>query len=180
MRKEDLQPSDIEIKDATSADAEEIVDVLRTTWLAIYPNEEYGITREDIEQRFDYSTPQAGERLTQYRERINRLPDEHEWLAKEGDRIVGWCFAKRGDENHIQTLYVLPRYQRRRIGERLLIAALDWIGPGKEVSLNIVSYNQNMGFYKRYGFVDMGKAEKNDFQPLPSGARFPENKMIKR
>lgn len=172
---------DIEVRDATVEDVEQIRHVLKTTWLATYPNEELGITKEDIEQRFNDSTPEARERLTKWKQNINTKPDQHEWVVKSGDQVIGWCLARKGGENHIQTLYVLPEFQGKGVGGRLLTAALDWIGKGKGVSLNVASYNQKaIDFYKRYGFVDMGKAAQTDLQPFPSGAVIPENTMVKK
>ena len=170
----------IEIKDASGEDVDGIRYVLKTTWLDTYPNEELGITKEDIEQRFDDSTPEAQERLARQKQNINTKPDRHEWVAKDG-QVVGWCLALRGEENHIQTLYILPEYQGKGAGGKLLTAALGWIGKDKEVSLNVASYNQNaIGFYERYGFVNKGEAAQNDLPPFPSGAVIPEITMVKK
>lgn len=106
----------IEIEDAKAEDVDRIRYVLKTTWLATYPNEELGITKEEIEQRFDDSAPEAKERVVRWRQNINTRPDRHEWVVKEEDRVVGWCMVLTGKENHIQTLYMLPEFQGKGVG----------------------------------------------------------------
>ena len=51
----------ITIREAHPDDADAIREVQRQTWLATYPNEAYGITREDIEAQFreDAATEKA-------------------------------------------------------------------------------------------------------------------------
>lgn len=172
---------DIRITDATSDDVESIRELLRITWLATYPNEEFGITREDIQQNFDVSTPEAKERLKNRKKNININPNNHEWVVKLGDKVIGWSLAKKGEQNHIQTLYVLPEYQGQGVGGKLLARVIEWFGKAQAVYLHVASYNQKaINFYKKFGFVETGQPVKNDLQPLPSGAVIPEIEMVKR
>lgn len=182
MEDERLNTTEIEVDNATGEDVEGIRNVNRTAWLDTYPNEEYGITREDIEQFFDhYSESESQKRLEGRRQTINTDPGSHEWVAREGGKVVGWCYARKNGENRIQTLYVLPGYRNKGVGGKLLVTALDWIGPSRTILLNVVSYNQNaIDFYERFGFVKTGRPVQNGMPKLPSDKIFPEIEMAKR
>ncbi len=55
--KESLE-NDVKISAAVPDDSEGIINVLHKTWLATYPNQELGITVEDIEDSYkDMFTP---------------------------------------------------------------------------------------------------------------------------
>ena len=101
MKEENLNKTEIEVDDATGEDVEGIQYVNKTAWLDTYPSEEHGITKEDIEQFFDrYSASEVQERLEGRKQTINTDPDRHEWVAKEGGKVVGWCYARKNEENH--------------------------------------------------------------------------------
>ena len=78
----------IEINKAKPEDAEEINNVYYKTWLDTYPNEEIGITVEDIEDSFKDSF--SKEYLDQVREKIMETTGKAMRLvAKKDDLIVG-------------------------------------------------------------------------------------------
>jgi ribosomal protein S18 acetylase RimI-like enzyme len=172
----------VQIHDATPNDADGVRHVQQSTWLATYPNAELGITKEDIEARFHASSEEAIKRRQTQHQRINSDPLVHLWVAKEAERIVGFCLAKKeGPQNRIQAIYVLPEYQGTGIGKRLLQTASDWLGSQQEIVLNVASYNhQAITFYKKFGFVPSGRLAHSGITKLPSGVVIPEIEMIKR
>jgi ribosomal protein S18 acetylase RimI-like enzyme len=172
----------VQIHDATPNDADGIRQVQQHTWLATYPNTELGITREDIEVQFHVSFEEAIQRRQAQRQRINRDPLAHLWIAREAERIVGFCLVQKEEtQNRIQAIYVLPECQGTGIGKRLLQTAFDWLGSQPEIVLNVASYNQQaINFYIKSGFVPSGKPAHSGVTKLPSGAVIPEIEMIKR
>src|SRR6266567_3039907 len=92
----------VQIHDATPNDDDGVRQVQQRTWLATYPNAELGITKEDIEARFHDSSEEAIRRRQAQQQTINLDPLVHLWVAKEAERIVGFCLAKKeGMQNRI-------------------------------------------------------------------------------
>src|SRR5215469_5460867 len=85
----------VQIQDATLDDADGVRQVQQRTWLATYPNAELGITREDIEARFHTASEEAIRRRQAQQQAINSDPLVHMWVAREAERIVGFCLAKK-------------------------------------------------------------------------------------
>jgi ribosomal protein S18 acetylase RimI-like enzyme len=168
----------IEILKATPEDAQGIVDVQRDTWFATYPNEEYGITLDDIKSR-DWDNP---ERAKRWGRTIENMSDKaHTWVVKVEDKVVGFCSALKGEnKNEIRAIYLLPEYQGKGAGKKLISTALDWLGSEKDVSLEVVKYNkQAIDFYKRMGFEVGQDLPPQPAGQLPSGKVMPEIEMIK-
>src|SRR5438105_2472151 len=102
----------IVIQDAIPDDDDGIRYVQHQTWLATYPNEELGITREAINARFVNVSEETLKRRITNKRRINTDPDMHIWIAKDEQGIVGFCIAvKEAFKGHVQAIYVLPAYQ---------------------------------------------------------------------
>ncbi|QBD74612.1 N-acetyltransferase [Ktedonosporobacter rubrisoli] len=169
------------IRDAVPDDNEAARSVQKQTWLATYPNEELGISREDIAAHFTNISPEARRRRELRKYRINTDPLTHLWVACKEDKIIGFCLATKEDGIHlVQALYVLPEYQGQGAGKRLLQAALDWLGTEHTVVLNVASYNERaIAFYRHFGFVITDNPPQAIVHPLPSGAVIPELEMIR-
>lgn len=168
------------IIDATPQDSIGFRGVQKISWLATYPNEELGITSQDIEKRFDDSTKEARKSIEERKRAINTDPSSHTWVAKFHGKIVGFCATTKGKENHIQAIYILPEFQGKGIGKRFMQVGLTWLGDKEDVYVNTASYNQKaIDFYKSFGFVDTGES----VQPsviFKSGVTIPEIKMVKK
>ena len=52
--------------------------------------------------------------------------DSKGWVALSGDEIVAFSIADRASRS-IFALFVLPQFERRGLGSRLLELALDWL-----------------------------------------------------
>ena len=170
----------IVIQTPKKEDISGIQDVFYKTWLATYPNEEIGITKEDIIERFKNSFSEEGlKRRTNY---FLNIPENELFLiAKEGPNVVGVCkFVKREKFNQLQAIYVLPKYQGKGIGFMFWEKAQEFIGDSKDIIVQVAAYNkQAISFYKKLGFIDTGKRFTDEKLKMPiSGVVMPEMEMI--
>lgn len=169
------------IQDAIPDDDDGIRYVQHQTWLATYPNEELGITREAINARFAYPDGTLMRRHPTNKQQINTDPALHVWVAKEEQRVIGFCIAVKEIMNgHVRAIYVLPAHQGRGIGKRLLQSALDWLGDHKPVTLSVATYNTKaIAFYRRFGFEMNEQAPGMSVARLPSGIAIPQLEMVR-
>jgi len=165
---------DINIADSTLGDEKDLVFVLKTTWLATYPNKEHGITKGDILTKdFD-----SEKKISTWRDTIKNSGKKSKYIcvAKHNNKVVGFCLAsKKKGLNELGVLYILPDYQRMGIGIKLMDRAVDWLGRKKKIFLKVASYNKNaIAFYKKYGFVKTGVTSSDR---LINGKVMPEIEM---
>jgi ribosomal protein S18 acetylase RimI-like enzyme len=144
----------MQISDVSLDDANDIVDIQMVVWLDTFPNTSFDITREDIEKKLKEMAVGGVERLKKHIQNAEK-DGAHFWVAKSNKKVVGFLRAeKHKDRNRIRVLLILPEYQKRGIGKKLMRKALSWLGDEKDVVLNVVLYNINaVGFYKALGFV---------------------------
>lgn len=169
----------IKITIAAQTDAQEIQEVLYRTWLATYPNEEFRITMDDIEDKFkDRNTE---ENLARRRKQISNQSDtKATFVAKEADRIVGLCrMIRHKDKNQLIAIYVLPEYQGKGVGISLWHNAQKFFDGTKDTIVQVATYNKNaIEFYKKLGFQDTGKRLKDDKFKMKNGAIIPEMELV--
>lgn len=84
------------------------------------------------------------------------------WIAEEGGRVVGFCIADHhgGD---IMALFVLPEFEGRGHGGRLLDAAVDWLfseGLGR-ITLSTGPGTRSHRFYLKRGWTETGTSSPN-------------------
>lgn len=181
MENKDAASSNIAVIIATPDDVVGIMDVQRITWLDTYPNEEAGITREDVAARFDFSDEERNTYIEKRRQSLTMDPDSHYWVAKEGDNVVGFCGVQKFESiNEVGALYVLPEYQGNGIGKRLFEEGLKWLGDEKKIKIEAASYNiKAIKFYKSFGFIETGNPVTSAPHVLPSGMTIPETELIR-
>lgn len=168
----------IEILDAAPEDARKIIAVQKEIWLATYPNEEYGITIEDINS-IDW---EDSNRIARWQKNIVENTETNKiWVAKEGDKIVGFCSAIKGKErNRVATIYVLPEYQKGGIGQNLMQKALEWLGTEKDIIVSTAKYNSGaIDFYRKSGFLEEKEVPHSLCWHFLSGKLIPEIEMTK-
>ncbi len=166
----------IQIQKAVPKDAAGIEEVFYKTWLATYPNEEFGITVDDIEHRWKDRKKVDGSK-------IKNAPDSELLLvAKDGNKIIGVCrVANRPDKNETQAIYVIPEYQGQGIGSALWEKALKFFNPQKDIMVNVVTYNTKaIEFYKKLGFEETGKKFTDEKYRMKSGNILPEMEMLRK
>lgn len=167
------------VSDALPEDAEGITTVLYQTWLDTYPNEEVGITREDVEDSYrDSFTP---EKISAMAEGIRNLSDNKKRVvAKIDGRVVGMATMSILEEyNQLRTIYVLPEFQGQGVGKKLWQEVKNFTDPKKDIVVHVADYNKKtIEFYKKLGFVDTGKRWQDDRWKMKSGAMIPEMEMV--
>ncbi len=171
----------IKIENAKPEDVRGIAEVFYKTWLATYPNEEYGITVADVED--NYKDSFTAETLEKRRKQILEMPSNTKYVsAKDGDTVVGICRAiKHEDRNQLQAIYVLPEYQGKGIGHALWLEAEKFFDPMKETFVQVATYNKKaIAFYEKLGFKDNGKRFSDERFRFKSGNIIPEMEMSKK
>lgn len=170
----------ISILDAVPKDAEAIREVSRLGWLATYPNDEHGITREDIDERFAFKTEKDRQKLIEDRKQKIADPLWRYWVAKDGEEVIGFSIARRGEKSNIvEAIYLLPDYQGKGLGEQLTQTALVWLGKEKDIEVNVAKYNDRaIKFYEKFGFRKTGIEPLSEITKLPSGKRIPQIEMV--
>ena len=153
--------SKIIIVDSALGDERDLVFVAKKTWLATYPNKEYGISRKDILLKdFD-----SKEKIDSWGKIIKNSGKKSKYIcvAKHNGKVIGFCFvSKKNNFNELNALYILPEYQKMGIGRKLVNKSVDWLGRGKNITVKAASYNKNaIDFYERYGFIKTGAMSKN-------------------
>ena len=93
------------------------------------------------------------------------LVDCKGWVAERAQEIVACSMADRGDGS-IFALFVLPGYEGRGLGNRLLDLALQWLwDEGAElVWLTTSPDTRAARFYRRRGWVPAGMAPSGDMR----------------
>lgn len=160
-------------------DVKQIQNVFYFTWLATYPDDKVGITKEDIEERYKN---RLSERVIEKRK--NDISNKNEnrlfLVAKDGENIVGVCrLLREKDFNDLEAIYVLPEYQGRGIKMFWNEAKKFW-NLENDIVVRVATYNKNaIEFYKKLGFVDSGKRITEEHFRMPiSGVAIPEMELI--
>jgi len=85
------------------------------SWLATYPNDQYQITKEDIELKFGNFEEKVRKRqlfLTTIRNNQNVIY----LVARINQCVAGFIYGqKTAESNLLDALYVLPEYQGRGV-----------------------------------------------------------------
>jgi len=170
---------DIEIRKAQPDDVLEIQEVLYETWLATYPNKNYGITRECIEERF--KNRRESNWIRKRKEYVTHLPTyECYFVALIDGKIIGVCRAEAGHtSNWLRALYVLPSCQRQGIGKALWLRAKQFLDPGKVTRVLVASYNeQAIRFYHKQGFIESSRFA--EAFKIKTGVEIPQIELIRK
>jgi ribosomal protein S18 acetylase RimI-like enzyme len=169
----------IKISNAKPEDARGTTEVYYKTWLTTYPNKEFKITGEDVENLFKDSFTE--ESLAKQADQIAHAPENVTYLiAKDGEKIVGACRIARNPENtQLKTLYVLPEYQGKRIGRLLWKEIKKSCDPKKDIIVHVATYNTNaIEFYKKMGFTKTDKVFSDERFKTQSGVTIPETELV--
>ncbi|MDP2874368.1 MAG: GNAT family N-acetyltransferase [bacterium] len=172
---------EVQIRDSVPNDVYGIREVQRKTWFETYPNEEEGITIEDVASKFDADKTQEGQRKIEEKKARYTDKNRHTWVATAGEEIVGFCAAEKGEKNNrLSAVYVLPTFQGRGIGKMLIAKVFAWLGNDKAILVNVARYNQKaIGFYQKFGFMKTGKTLTDESGKLPTGKVILETELIK-
>lgn len=177
-----IKEEGIVIRRSVSDDVHGIRELHKITWLDTYPNNEAGITFEDIKDRFINDETLEGRQKIEAKKEKYFDKNQRIWVAEKDGKIIGSCGAEKGQENNrVSAIYVLPDYQGKGTGSKLRAEALKWLGSEKDTYINVVGYNiKAINFYKKYGFAETGKKGVFDSAAkLPSGKYLSEIELIR-
>lgn len=176
-----------DIRYATPDDAAAIRAVQAETWMATYPNEELGITREGLRRHLEgASGEKIADKIARIRKRIESETGDaakvQDFVAVFNGEIVGYTtpFIEPSGRRRVGALYVLPSAHGLGIGHLLLEKNLAWHGEDQDVYLNVAAYNEHAKrFYERHDFMLTGE-EGHDEVATIGGVVMPELEMIRR
>lgn len=131
----------VQVRDAVAADAGGIREVGVRTWPSTYEFAGLEYVKNGIDRWWSLDAL------------ARRLENTHVVVAVNDDRVVGTGNVDlRPEVPVIWTLYVLPEWQGRGVGSKLLTAMLAKV-PGPEVALEYADGNDGAArFYARHGF----------------------------
>lgn len=183
----DFSLDKVEILDATVNDVEGINNVIYKSWLVTYPNEEFGITKEDIVRSFKYSfTPEKIEK--QKNEILSTTIDGGKagkrklLIAKINNLIIGVCAMIENENDYqLRTIYVLPEYTGKGVGKKMWNVMIGFFDKNKDITVQVVTYNlDTIEFYKKLGFVDTGKRWSDSKWGIEGSPSLPEMELVLR
>ena len=132
--------ADIHIREASANDMDGVFHV-RTSVVENHLTEEalagYGITRESLVDAMNAGAMKI-------------------WCAECGGNVVGFSVAEP-ESREISALFVLPNFEGRGAGGRLLDVAVEWLKARNDGPIRLYtdpSYGA-YGFYERRGWVDL-------------------------
>jgi len=174
-----MEDSNLKLDFARADDVRKINDLLRDAWLATYPNEELGITEDDILPAFDMSKIDEQKRKEFFQK---NPPGPGYWVVRNGDEVCGYMKVRIQPDGRgrIQGLYSHPKYFGKGVGAILMKAALEYMKDCKEVYVECTAYNERAKkFYMKYGFK-LDESIKTPGFVLVTGKVLPEQTLIKK
>ncbi|OFS61843.1 GNAT family N-acetyltransferase [Nosocomiicoccus sp. HMSC09A07] len=135
---------DIIIRKMLEADIPDVQYVAKKSWNATYQ----GIIPEDVQNSFlkvAYSDEMLKKRL-----------DQIIFVAEHDEKIIGFINFKETEQPNtydLSAIYILPDYQGKRIGSRLIAHSIEPIKNFEKIFLEVEKDNINaVNFYKKLGF----------------------------
>jgi ribosomal protein S18 acetylase RimI-like enzyme len=178
----ELDNSEIVIEHARPEDAEAIMTIKRDASLVAYPNDEHGITLDDVRKKFSDEELNKGienwhHGIANEREGSSRQT----FVVRINDEVAGYTSPYIEDgQRRVGQLYVSPDAQGKGIGSLLLAKNLDWHGIDQDVYLHVVSYNKDaIRLYEKFGFQKIGEESPERFDEKQGIKLLPEIEMLR-
>lgn len=132
------------IRKMSKKDINDVQNVAKKSWNATYQ----GIIPEDVQNRFlkvAYSDEMLKKRL-----------DQIIFVAEHDEKIIGFINLKETEQPNtydLSAIYILPDYQGKRIGSRLIAHSIEPIKNFEKIFLEVEKDNINaVNFYRKLGF----------------------------
>lgn len=102
------------------------------------------------------------------------------WVIRSEDKIVGYCTGGKGAEfNRIQAFHILPEFQGKGYGSRLLESAIKWLGEDKPILVGVAALNERaIHVYEKFGFIKNPNPTEMVMERFSSGKEIRECEMI--
>lgn len=155
----------------TLDDVESFRRMQAKSWLDTYPNEEAGISKKWIQDRWDAMLTPEG--LADSKERVAGFledPTVFIYVAKVGDECIGMVNASNtNDIQRIEALYVDKSYHGTGTARALMDIVMEDLDPSKPIALEVITYNERaQRFYEKYGFTVVQGSEHFFREIMPS------------
>lgn len=145
------------IRKGLKKDVDSIVSINRENWLLVYPNQELGITKEDVENFLDSI------KVEQELVLVHKIEEGNYLIAEFKEKVVGYCRYKEVEPGifELKTMYIDPKFQSLGIGTSLFNQLSKELKDRKELFLFVAEYNkQAISFYKKIGFIKSFERKK--------------------
>lgn len=139
-------------------------------WKESYLNPERGVTEELIDQFIGHLAHDTDYRKNTIIEALAN-PDKIMYRVVWNDKgeVVGFFHGTKEDtQNVLDGVYLLDEAKGTGVGGKLMREFLNWIDKSKKTYLEVFSTNQKaLGYYKKYGFVELEGSEKMYKDKIP-------------
>lgn len=150
------------IRKATVDDTVAIRHVQAASWLATYPNDEYGVSEEWVKAYTDsWLTPEKLEESKGYIERAISNPSGYYRVAEVDGEIIGFIHGSTNEDDtkELEAIYTRPDMFGKGLGPQLITLFIEWAGDSQS-SLEAAVYNERaLRFYRKYGFKEVAGTE---------------------
>lgn len=135
-------------REGTIADIDQIMEIQKAAIKDAYVGSRYGITEEMVEA--DYNDDKKQKFLGFFK-------TTKYFVAEDNNKLVGVVSAS--NDSKIRTMWILPEFQSKGVGSKLLTMALEYLQDKPEIYLT--TGNQQEGraikFYEKFAFKRTGK-----------------------
>lgn len=155
--------SDFTIVRPTQDDRDGLIAMQAQSWIDAYPNDDYGISLEYIEDYVQgFSTPAGQAKRLGYIRESYENDDYYLRIAKDkAGKVVGFVDARRGQPPELNGLYIDKSAYGSGLAMDLAEPALQWLDKKRDIKLTVLAYNERaQRFYRKLGFVDVPNSEK--------------------
>lgn len=159
----------------TIDDLDEATEMRLRSWIDTYPNEEFGVSKEWVEERNKQQMSDV--KRAQRRERFTTA-NTIGWVGRdENGKIIAATTPYVDDDGiqHLGSLYVDKNWHGTGLAAVLMQKVIDWFDSTKDIELSVASYNERAkAFYRKWGFDEIIGSET-----LFDG-KIPELKMVRK
>lgn len=168
-----------EIEEMTVEDVDAATEKRKQSWIDTYVNEEFGVTREWIEEYFadklsDENKQKRHDRFIANKESGNF----NAWVARnEAGEIIGSVtpFIEPNGIQRVGSIYIDKEWHGKGVATQLMQKIIDWFDPDKPIELGVVTYNERAkAFYRKWGFEEIEGSE------TLYADKIPEVRMIRK
>lgn len=140
------------------------------SWLATYPSEENGVSREWVEERTSsWLTPEKISESEEFLQTVLDDPNQLHRVATKDGRIVGFVHATKKEDGtqELNAIYTDPETFGTGLGDQLMTIVDEWLGD-RDVELEVAIYNHRaILFYEKHGFVIVPGSERDYSDVIP-------------
>lgn len=147
----------------TVDDVEETMNMWADSWRDTYPNEEYGVSKDWVEQRL--AEKLSPDNIQRTKERIisnEGDEDRFSMIAKDDlGKIVGLIFGHRENgKQFLGALYTAAETHGTGLASQMMSNFFGWTDLDKPTYLGVAKYNERAKkFYEKMGFVEVPNSE---------------------